>query len=181
MKYLDATGLTQVWNTMLTSLLPIGSITMWATATPPNGWLICDGSSITGDTYTELRNVLGADVVPDMTGRFPLGANTAHTLGDTGGTEEEALTINEMPSHAHGITKGYHYGGSSELNPDVTLNTYNLNSRNVRQSTADSVIANPEDFYPANYTDLNGLGQPHNNMPPYFTLNFIIKYAHDAN
>ena len=36
--------------------------------------------------------------------------------------------------------------------------------------------SDPEDFNPVNYVDLNGGGQPHNNMPPYFALNFIIKY-----
>lgn len=154
--------------------LPIGSITMWATATPPTGWLICNGQSITADTYTALRTVLGTSVVPDLTGRFPLGANATHALGSSGGTEEETLTINEMPSHSHTVSKGYHYGGSSEIGGTVNLNTYNLNSRTVRQATADELT--PEDFNPVNYVDLNGGGQPHNNMPPYFTLNFIIKY-----
>lgn len=178
MKYLDATGLTQVWNTMLTSLLPIGSITMWATATPPNGWLICDGRSITGDTYTELRTVLGTNVVPDLSGKFPLGAgdsgkygSTGHTLWETGGEEKHYLSLNEMPSHTHDIKYLYHELGSITGN---NYRTFNLNSMRDVPTTI-------EQLNPINTTESAGGGEDHNNMPPYFALNFIIKYAHDAN
>lgn len=158
------------------NLPPIGSITMWPLSSPPSGWLICNGQSIeTGDQYAQLRTVLGANNVPDLTGKFPLGVSSSHAIGTTGGEEEHTLSISEMPSHSHTVSKGYHYGGSSELSADVTINTYNLNSRNVRQSTADALT--PEDLNPVNYVDLNGSGLAHNNMPPYFTLNFIIKYA----
>ena len=38
---------------------PIGSSIIWHTATPPTGYLICDGSSIDTTTYADLFAVLG--------------------------------------------------------------------------------------------------------------------------
>ena len=113
-KYLDYSGLTYYdgvlkgyMQQILNTLIPIGSITMWSTPNPPAGWVICDGRSITGDTYAALRTVLGTDVVPDLRGRFPLGAgdsgehgSTGHTIGETGGEEKHYLSLNEMKRHS---------------------------------------------------------------------------------
>lgn len=80
--------------------------------------------------------------------RFLLGAGTTYTAGDTGGEAEHTLTVNEMPSHRHEIlasTQGTAFG-SAYINP----------SNGSRNST--------------DQTELNGGGQPHNNMPPYIVV-----------
>ncbi|MEZ4966500.1 MAG: tail fiber protein [Saprospiraceae bacterium] len=143
----------------LSSLAPVGVIQMWPTATPPAGWLICDGSSFNAATYPALNAVLGGNTLPNFKGRFPLGANFPvvpggfpHALGSTGGEEEHTLTVAEMPSHSHTITysEGQESGDSS---------TYSdLSGTGVTDNTGNT-----------------GGGQPHNNMPPYFVINFIIK------
>ncbi|MEM1122421.1 MAG: tail fiber protein, partial [Bacteroidota bacterium] len=160
-KMLNIDGGTGVDLTNL--LLPVGTIQMWPTETPPNGWLICDGSSFSASTYSELNAVLGGNNLPDFRGRFPLGqysngdsANlsglTRRNIGDKDGAETHTISINEMPSHSHSITFGERSkggGGNNVTDLDLTGKT----------ETTSSV----------------GGGQAHNNMPPFYTINFIIK------
>lgn len=146
---------------------PIGSITMWPLATAPSGWLICNGQTIDGDQYANLRAVLGTNSVPDLTGKFPLGANNSHVTGSTGGSETVTLTTDQMPSHNHEIKSLYHKAGTAS----TTYRTFNLNSMAIAPDAGDI-----EDLNPTNYTENTGGGLAHDNMPPYFTLNFIIRY-----
>lgn len=110
------TGTTAQFNTALsdadfatTALLearvPIGSITMWATATPPTGWLLCNGQSTA--SYTALAAVVGA-TVPDMQGLVPVGFKTSDdafgTLKGTGGSKTStAAHTHGLASHTHSI------------------------------------------------------------------------------
>jgi microcystin-dependent protein len=113
-------------------LAPVGSIMMWATATPPTGWLICDGQSTTG--YTALAAVVGA-TVPDLRGRAPIGAGTgtgltARTLGATLGAESVTLTALQsgIRSHSHDNTVSISGDGA---------HTHNIKTRKVTSSTHD--------------------------------------------
>jgi len=71
---------------------PVGAITLWGSATAPDGWLLCDGSSLLrAGTYAGLFAVIGTTFgtadgthfnLPDMRGVFPKGAGTTNrTLG----------------------------------------------------------------------------------------------------
>lgn len=61
-----------------------GMIMMFNSASPPAGWLLCDGTSGT----------------PDLRGQFVSHQNGSN-FGATGGTGEHVLTQTEMPSHSH--------------------------------------------------------------------------------
>lgn len=80
---------------------------------------------------------------------------TSRTIGDDGGEENHTLQTDEMPSHAHGI-------------PYQLLPNNNTGSSNYNTSGNDSEVA-------SGTTDAAGGDTPHNNMPPYVTVNFIIK------
>jgi microcystin-dependent protein len=77
---------------------------MWATATAPTGWLICNGQSTTG--YTALAAIVGA-TVPDMRGDVPVGFSSGDadfgTLLGGGGVKSVTLTSAQsgVPAHAH--------------------------------------------------------------------------------
>jgi len=72
--------------------------------------LPCDGSTYLKDDYPLLYEVIDpvfivdatSFMVPDMRDRFPLGAGVDFGAGDTGGEQNHALTVGEMPSHSHG-------------------------------------------------------------------------------
>ncbi|MEM6298426.1 MAG: tail fiber protein, partial [Bacteroidota bacterium] len=144
----------------LSALAPVGTIQMWPTSTPPAGWLICNGNSFSSSTYPDLAAVLGSTTLPNFSGRFPLGVGnsgtngaTTHNIGDTpGGEEMHTLTINEMPPHSHNIR----YLGRSK-------------------SGSGSEVSDLEGGSDTDSTENEGGGQAHNNMPPYYVINFIIK------
>ena len=154
----DANG-NASWQSQSGSL-PVGSVTMYVGTTAPSGWLFCDGSTFSAATYPDLQAVIGGTTLPDMRGRFPLGvgnSNTSysvnHNLGDTGGFEKHLLTEDEMPSHDHEITfRQGEEGGTgnnySDLLGGSSSSDYSLNA---------------------------GGDEAHNNMPPFYTVNFIIK------
>lgn len=99
-----------------------GMIEMYGGTTAPTGWLFCDGSTLNVVDYPELAAVLGSIyggdgtttfALPDLRGRFPIGAGTStatdatlHTLNQKDGTETVTLKSNEsgLPAHGHGGT-----------------------------------------------------------------------------
>ena len=150
---------------------PVGTIQMWPTNTPPTGWLICNGSTFNASTYSELNTVLGGNTLPDFSGRFPLGVGnsgtsgaTNHNLTNTGGEEKHSLTVDEMPSHSHGA------GSLTTSEPYLSQNG---------SGTQDKRDGGDDKLYEYNSitgsTASVGGNQAHNNMPPFYTINFIIK------
>uniref|UniRef100_A0A6C0I5R1 Phage tail collar domain-containing protein n=1 Tax=viral metagenome TaxID=1070528 RepID=A0A6C0I5R1_9ZZZZ len=127
---------------------PRGIIVAWSGEITkiPDGWALCDDKT-TG--------------VPDLRGRFILGANTAtnnntgyskNEMNATGGSETHTLTVEEIPSHDHGFSAGGGTGG-------------NNGPRDGYGGT--------NGFYQVTFK--TGGGKPHNNMPPYYALAYIMK------
>ena len=152
---------------------PIGTVVMWPSETPPDGWLLCNGVGLSVSTYSNLYAVIGTQyntnvpsgifVLPDLRGRVAVGqfsSGTFASLGAKGGAEVVTLTTNQMPSHRHRSVPGdiYKYvaSGGGQVAPGVGTNLKNFNIF---------------------YTDFVGGDESHQNMPPYIVLNYIIKYA----
>ena len=77
------------------------------------------------------------------------------TLNAVGGEKEHVLTESELPAHSHGLP--IESGGALNI-----------------QSLASSGNAD-EGLSETNRTANTGTGQPHNNMPPYIVLVYIMK------
>jgi microcystin-dependent protein len=166
---------------------PTGAMLMWPTDTAPADWLLCYGQAISRTTYAALFGVIGTTFgagdgsttfnLPDMRGRFPLGrddmggtsanrvtATAADSIGGSSGLEDHTLTTAQLPAHKH----AENYDSGSSQAP-----AYRWNGGTSRTSiigtggyTGDGTRLN---------TDNTGSGNAHNNMPPYLTLNYIIK------
>jgi microcystin-dependent protein len=93
----------------------IGEITMFAGGTPPDNWVLCDGT-VYPNSYIPLlapilNNAYGgvpgiSNAVPDMRGRFPIGTGdvgggVGFGAGDTGGEVNHSLTWGELATHDH--------------------------------------------------------------------------------
>lgn len=118
--------------------IPIGCAMLWTGGIDniPEGWHICDGTNGTID----LRD------------RFVLGGGGTHTVGETGGSETVTLTVEQMPSHAHGIPYNREPAGTGSTYTDCLY-------KSVTPLTIES--------------RKTGGSQPHNNMPPYIVLPWI--------
>lgn len=195
--------------------VPTGSLFQYAGSSAPSGYLLCQGQSVSSTTYLALHAVLsntyggsaytgGSGLnfnLPDLRGRFPMGAGTgtglnssgtgapsgtaqtARTAGQWGGEETNLLTTNEMPSHSHTGGTGsagshYHTFGKPALSyvyPNGT-NTVSVPAGSYHRFS-DSDGVNDTDTA-ANHTHsitAEGGGARHNNVPPFVVLNFIIK------
>jgi hypothetical protein len=104
-------------NTTIASLdtVPTGTIVMWAgaIASPPTGWIICDGSDVTA-TYPTLAAICGtkwgtSGRIPNFTSRFPYGANEGASagqasVGSAGGDTTQAGNDSAVVSTSSGVT-----------------------------------------------------------------------------
>lgn len=151
--------------------LPIGTIIPYFDSVAPTGWLMCDGKKYSKFDYPELYEIIshtlevtGTEfVVPDLRGRVLAGMNSTDSdfanVGKTGGEKTHTLSVGEMPNHNHSVycrtsstTQVGIWGASSVTN--LTDNTIGTNSA--------------------------GGNQPHNNLQPYTTVNYIIKAGQNA-
>jgi microcystin-dependent protein len=94
---------------------PAGTGAMWFSNTPPPGWAILDGSTLTNaqTTYPALwANVdptwkSGSDIVlPDMRGRVPVGRGT-HADVDALSDNDGVAVASRRPKHGHSHTLAF--------------------------------------------------------------------------
>ena len=140
----------------------------------PRGWAFCDGQILPIQQNQALYSLLGTTyggdgrttfALPDLRGRTPIHVGDGFNLGNRGGEESPALTVNEIPSHTH----------QAKATSDIGTNP-NPGGR-VLASSAPAEVYGP----PNNQVDLRagtvantGAGQGHENMQPYLALTFAI-------
>ena len=117
----------------------------------PSGWGLCDGTNYTALDNTQLQS-------PDLRSRFIIGTGSIYTTNLKGGEETHILTVDEIPAHIHT------YSEISESNYNTGQIFTPSNSANFTQTQSGSTGG-----------DASGNTIPHNNMPPYYTLAYIMK------
>jgi len=152
-----------------------GIIVMWSGSNVPSGWTLCDGTNGT----------------PDLRGRFVLGSGkgenlTERKINDKGGFETHTLTIEEIPTHDHNFNIVI---GCSGNNCQLSKQTHDKILGNVgiktdwitkKSTTGDwgYGIARQGNGIGYNFGinfEKNGNDKPHNNMPPFYVLAYIMK------
>lgn len=106
-----------LYEEIMHPVLAVGAIQLWAVATPPTGWLICNGQSLLRSIYAELFALLGTTYgaadgthfsLPDYRDYSPMGAGSTVAVGSVAGTFLHAISPAEMPTHNHGINDPGH-------------------------------------------------------------------------
>ncbi|HFG9881780.1 TPA: phage tail protein [Salmonella enterica subsp. enterica serovar Potsdam] len=65
------------------SALPVGVPVPWPSATPPTGWLKCNGATFSAEEYPELAKAYPTNKLPDLRGEFIRGWDDGRGM-DTG-------------------------------------------------------------------------------------------------
>ena len=121
-------------------------------------------------------------MIPSLVGRMPLGKSESHPMAETGGSETVTLTTAQMPSHNHSVSIGT-AGGHTHSSPSGTEyhdQVYNCWRNYPYGSTTNKITGTnglPSDGSHTHTVSVgnSGSSQGHNNMPPYISLNMIIK------
>jgi microcystin-dependent protein len=149
----------------------------------PKGWAFCNGQLMPISQNTALFSLLGTSyggdgkstfALPNLQGSAPIQAGqgpglTLRDLGESGGEQTVTLIQTEMPGHTHTVSARAAVGDQN--NPVGHLPAEaRIGRQPLPQYTTGGGGApmNPEALTYA------GGAMPHNNMPPYLTLNFII-------
>jgi len=158
----------------------VGEIKMFAGNFAPRDWAICAGQLLSIAEYSVLFSLIGTTyggdgmsnfALPDLRGRAPVHqgslGGTNFSIGENGGSEEVTLTANQLPAHRHNIIASNNFGESIEpegklfaKNPDG-VKLYNSTVYNMSPDSGGSLVP-------------FGSSGLHNNLAPYFTINFII-------
>ena len=149
--------------------IPSGTIIIWSgsIATIPLGYHLCDGTNGTPDLRT--RFILGAGSDSLNVTNWPSGWDIKpsgyYNPGFTGGEWSHVITIAEMPNHNHAQIfgqNGYPLRGanlSNGWNP--------LGGSGIEVSAGGSGVQISTSF--------TGGSQPHNNIPLFYSLAYIMK------
>lgn len=165
---------------------PVGSIVLYGGDTAPQGWAIADGAAVSRLTYADLFAKYGTKYgagdgsttfnLPNLKGRVPVGRDAGQTefdtLGETGGNK----------THAH--NEGNLAAAIGASNGDINALTYAQTGVNPRGPASvgpytmfgnGGPISSTRSFN--HYTQVYGTTEIAGSLPPYQTLNFIVKLA----
>ena len=149
-----AYGSLKLYNDTVSSWVPIrgneiGDVKYSVRSNDHLGWFICDGRSLSRETYSNLFSIIGTTYgsnsgttfnLPDCRGRVLGGSGsgsglTSRSAGTLLGTETHTMTVNQMPTHSHGITDPTH-----AHNVTNTVVTNGLNTLTESDSTLGNEI-----------------------------------------
>jgi microcystin-dependent protein len=150
----------------------------------PLGWVFCQGQLLPISQFTAVFSLVGTFyggdgksnfALPNLQGCVAMGQGQGpglnlYDIGETGGSDTVTLLTSEMPQHSHatmGVAQHANQAspGSSALSDALNaggspISLYATGTPNVAMS--------PSAISPA------GGSQPHNNMMPFVTLNWVI-------
>jgi len=159
----------------------VAEIRIFAGNFAPLGWAFCNGQIMPIAQNTALFSLIGTTyggngqstfALPDLRGRTPLGAGqgpglTPRTIGEAAGAPTVTLAAMELPTHSHAANAVA--GGATNTSPTGAV-WANQAGRTPPPAYASTTNA----FFGMGALSPVGGGQPHNNMPPYLAVNFII-------
>jgi microcystin-dependent protein len=163
----------------------LGEIRMVGFNFAPLGWALCNGQLLNISQNTALFSILGTTyggngtsnfALPNLQASAPMGYGNGgglspRTWGETGGEYAVTLLQNQLASHNHGVA--CLAGGGSVNSPTAPGNSVWASDGGRGAPPLFAVAATNVSMNVADL-QITGGNQPHNNMPPYLAVYFII-------
>jgi len=151
----------------------VGEIRLFGGNFAPSGWFFCNGQELAISEYSTLFNLIGTTyggdgitvfALPDLQGRVPVHQGSGYVMGELGGAENVTILASTLPGHTHSLPVS---GGSASTSAPGG-NAPAPWSGDQYAATA------PTSTLGVQSVTAVGSDLPHENMPPFLTLSFII-------
>lgn len=161
----------------------LAEIRMFGGNFAPRGWALCNGQLMSISQNTALFALLGTTYggdgrvtfgLPNLMGTAPMQQGqgpglSSRWLGETGGEPSVTVLTSEMPAHTHRVNAVDASGDATTPNNALWASAMlGRIGSNMYSNAAPDQLMNPMT------TGITGGSQPHNNMPPYLCVSFII-------
>jgi microcystin-dependent protein len=160
----------------------VGQIDTFPFNFAPRGWMQCDGQVLPISQNTALFSLLGTTyggdgkstfALPNLEGSMPIGQGqgpglSLYDLGETGGEKSVTLIQSEVPAVSGKLPASTSSGNTNTPGPTTSL----AQPTSPNRLEVSDTYANSDGASVSNV--VVGGGLPHNNLPPYLTLNFCI-------
>jgi microcystin-dependent protein len=162
----------------------VAEIRIFAGNFAPRGWALCNGQLMPNSQNTALFSLLGTTYggdgksnfgLPNLQGGAPIQAGqgaglSLRALGEKGGEPTVTLLQSQMPSHNHQwmFASAGRFGGNSNSPTNNSLSDGVATDFAYCASSASNVNMS------ATGLSITGGNQPHNNMPPFLGVTFIM-------
>ena len=162
----------------------LAEIRMFAGNFAPSGWAFCNGQLLPIAQNTALFALIGTVyggngttnfALPNLGGASPMQQGQGNglsmrQLGEQGGTTTVTLLTSEMPTHTHAPNA---VAGDGAANSPVGATWAEVRVSRSHTNLY-STAPNPNVAMNPMAVGVAGQSQPHNNMPPYLCVGFII-------
>ena len=162
------------------NVTPPGTIQMYGGSAAPDGWLLCQGQSLssTASVYAGVFKAIGYIYggaganfnLPDLRSSFPQGGGTSDAIGSKGGSNVAALQ-----NHTHTITHTHDIGIQYAQTTTTGGTAYRVTD--VQSAAGGGGTAATATSRATNSPNTGGpsIGTSTEGRPSYVTINYIIK------
>ncbi|EFN4876583.1 phage tail protein [Escherichia coli] len=149
------------------SALPVGVPVPWPSATPPTGWLKCNGAAFSAEEYPELAKVYPTNKLPDLRGEFIRGWD------DGRGVDAGRQLLSSQGDAIRNI-EGFADGGIGMSFDSITGAFYDAGTRSATMANNITAIGKTDDL---GFDASRVVPTANENRPRNIAFNYIVRAA----
>ncbi|EFA7610813.1 integrase [Escherichia coli] len=149
------------------SALPVGVPVPWPSATPPTGWLKCNGAAFSAEEYPELAKAYPTNKLPDLRGEFIRGWD------DGRGVDAGRQLLSSQGDAIRNI-EGFADGGIGMSFDAIRGAFYDAGTRSARMPNNTTAIDKTDDL---GFDASRVVPTANENRPRNIAFNYIVRAA----